>query len=223
MRRQILMLWVCGLALSACAGEDRAGQGVDLEGMLAEPTHAFWSEPAPDSFSVRIMSTAGDFVIHVDRRLAPRGADRFFQLVRAGFFDDSRFYRVRAGFIAQFGIAGEPGVAQVWRDVVMPDDSVRATNVRGAVAYAMTGPGTRTTQIYINLSDNRRLDGDGFAPFGHVTEGMAVVDALYAGYDEEAGGGMRGGRQGRLFEGGNTHLDRDFPRLDRLIRAEIEP
>ncbi len=105
----------------------------------------------------------------------------------------------------------------------MPDDSVRATNVRGAVAYAMTGPGTRTTQIYINLSDNRRLDGDGFAPFGHVTEGMAVVDALYAGYDEEAGGGMRGGRQGRLFEGGNTHLDRDFPRLDRLIRAEIEP
>jgi cyclophilin family peptidyl-prolyl cis-trans isomerase len=162
-------------------------------------------------------------VIEATRAWAPRGVDRFYHLVRSGFFDDSRFYRVRAGFIAQFGIPGDPAVAGVWKDQTIPDDPALQSNRRGFVAYAMTGPNTRTTQLFISLADNTRLDAEGFAPIGRVVEGMDVVDQLYAGYDEAAGGGMRGGRQGRMFAEGNAHLDRDFPRLDRLIRATMEP
>src|SRR5205085_540678 len=147
----------------------------------------------------------GDILIEVRRDLSPHGADRFYNLVRAGFFDDSRFFRVRAGFIAQFGIPGDPAIAAVWRDQTIPDDPVRESNTRGTISYAMTGPNARTTQLFINLGDNSRLDKDGFAPIGKVIEGMNVVDQLYSGYGEEAGGGMRGGKQGKIFEGGNTH------------------
>ena len=141
--------------------------------------------------------------------------------LRTGFFDDSRFFRVRAGFIAQFGIPGDPTVTALWKDLTMPDDTVRQSNTRGAVAYAMTGPDTRTTQLYINYGDNARLDAEGFAPIGRVVEGMDVVDQLYAGYDEEAGGGMRGGKQDKMLEGGNAHLDEHFPLLDKLRRATM--
>jgi len=141
--------------------------------------------------------------------------------LRTGFFDDSRFFRVRAGFIAQFGIPGDPTFTALWKDRTMPDDPVRQSNTRGAVAYAMTGPDTRTTQLYINYGDNARLDAEGFAPIGRVVEGMDVVDQLYAGYDEEAGGGMRGGKQDKMLEGGNAHLDEHFPLLDKLRRATM--
>src|SRR5262249_22731626 len=133
----------------------------------------------------------------------------------------SRFFRVRAGFIVQFGIAGDPKVAAVWRGATIGDDPVRQSNTRGTIAYAMTGLNARTTQLYINLSDNSRLDADGFAPIGKVIEGMAMVDGLYAGYGESAGGGMRGGKQGPIFDGGNGYLDREFPKLDRLVRASL--
>ena len=156
------------------------------------------------------------------REWAPLGADRFFNLVRAGFYDDSRFFRVRAGYIAQFGIAGDPEVATVWRDRAIEDDPVRETNKRSRIAYAMTGPDTRTTQLYINLADNTHLDDQGFAPIGEVIEGLEVVERLYAGYDEGAGGGMRGGKQGKIFSAGNAHLDREFPKLSKLERAVIE-
>jgi homoserine O-acetyltransferase len=176
---------------------------------------------APDVFEVVLETSQGPVTLEVHRDWAPIGADRFYELVRRRFFDDSRFFRVRAGFIAQFGVPGDPRVAAAWRHHTMPDDSVRQSNVRGTLAYAMTGPGTRTTQVYVNLADNTQLDAQGFAPFARVVRGMDVVDRLYAGYGESAGGGMRGGKQDSLFALGNAWLDRAFPKLDRILRARV--
>lgn len=161
-------------------------------------------------------------MVEARHQQGPIGVDRFYNLVRAGFFDDSRFFRVRKAYIAQFGIAGDPAVSAVWGQRAMLDDPVRGSNTRGSFAYAMTGPDTRTTQIYINLVDNIHLDERGFSPLGEVTEGMDVVDRLYSGYGEEAGGGMRLGKQDKMFESGNDHLDASYPLLTKLIDAEIE-
>ena len=197
-------------------------QTPDNRKILLNPKHEMWNERAPAVFRVRFETTKGTFLIEVHRDWAPRGADRFYNLVRTRFFDNSRFYRVRPGFIAQFGIPGERQIAAAWREQRIPDDPVLQSNTRGSIAYAMTGPNTRTTQLYINIGDNSRLDSDGFAPIGRVTEGMEIVDQLYSGYGEHAGGGMRGGQQGKIFEGGNAYLDREFPKLDKLIRANVE-
>ncbi len=191
------------------------------ERLLRNPKDPFWTRLAPSVYRVRIETTKGSFVLQVTRSLAPLGADRFYHLVQAGFYDNSRFYRVIAGRFVQFGIAGDPKIAQIWRNASFPDDPVRASNVPGTFAFAMTGPDARTTQIYINTGDQSRLDKMGFAPFGKVIEGMDVVDHLYSGYRERSGGGMRGGHQGKLFEQGNAYLDRNFPLLDKLIRAQI--
>lgn len=192
-----------------------------LRGALRNPKDRLWGRRSPNVFKVRMETSKGSIVIETHREWAPKGCDRFYGLVRAGFFDNSRFFRVRPGFIAQFGIAGDPVVTVVWKEQTIPDDPVRQSNTRGTITYAMTGPDTRTTQLYINLSDNSRLDKDGFAPLGKVVEGMDVADQLYSGYGEDAGGGMRGGKQGKIFEGGSAYLDREFPRLDKLIRATI--
>ena len=219
-------LRLTALLLAAAAASGAAQPADDARPALLDPGHPHWRERAPDTFRVRVETRGGAFVVEARRAWAPIGADRFYNLVRAGFFDDSRFYRVRAGFIAQFGIPGDPAVAAAWRHQAIPDDTAtpaRQSNTRGTVAYAMTGPHTRTTQLFVSLADNSRLDAEGFAPIGRVGEGMNVVDRLYAGYDEGAGGGMRGGRQGPIFEGGNAYLDRAFPRLDRLLRARILP
>ncbi|MFL6234763.1 MAG: peptidylprolyl isomerase [Thermoanaerobaculia bacterium] len=176
---------------------------------------------APELFQVRFETSQGAFVIEVHRDWAPHGADRFHELAASGFFDGSRFFRVVSGFIAQFGVAGDPGVTAAWKDKTIPDDPVRRSNTRGTIAYAMTGPNTRSTQLYVNLADNSRLDVQGFAPIGRVASGMEVVDRLYAGYGEGSGGGMRGGKQGEMLKGGNAWLDANFPKLDRLLRARI--
>ncbi len=186
-----------------------------------DPEHAIWLEPAPPLFEVKFETSKGDFVMEVHRDWAPIGTDRFYNLVRTGFYDDSRFYRVRAGFIVQFGLPGDPAVTTVWKDRAMPDDPVVESNEKGFVAYAMTGPDTRTTQLYISLDDNTRLDDQGFAPIGRIVEGMDVVVRLYAEYDESAGGGMRGGNQGKILAEGNAHLDAEFPNLDTLDRALV--
>jgi cyclophilin family peptidyl-prolyl cis-trans isomerase len=175
--------------------------------------------PAPAIYRVQFDTTKGSFIVQVTRKWAPHGADRFYELVRGGFFDDSRFFRVRRGFIAQFGIAGDPKRNAPWKPI--PDDPVRESNARGTIAFAMTGPNTRLTQLYINLADNRRLDADGFAPIGLVVAGMDVVDKLYDGYGETSGGGMRGGKQEPLLHGGNAYLDRNYPKLDRIVRASV--
>jgi peptidyl-prolyl cis-trans isomerase A (cyclophilin A) len=170
---------------------------------------------------VRIETSKGAFVLELNREWAPRGVDRFLELVNARFFDDSRFFRVREKYIAQFGIAGDPAVTRKRKDRYFPDDSVRTSNVRGTFAFAMTGPNLRNTQIYINLVDNPQLDGQGFSPIGRVVEGMDVVDKLYSGYGEDAGGGLRLGKQQRMLEEGNKHLDADFPKLDKLLSARV--
>jgi cyclophilin family peptidyl-prolyl cis-trans isomerase len=211
---------VAALAIMACA---LAGcTHARLNAALHNPQAPLWSRPAPDIYRVRVETTKGEFVMEVTRSLAPRGADRFYHLVQTGFYDDSRFFRVVTGRFAQFGIAGDPALARIWRKAEFPDDKESASNVRGSFAFAMTGPGARTTQIYICTDDSmKRQDGDGFAPFGRILEGMDIVDRLYKGYGEQSGGGMRAGHQDKLFEEGNAYLDREFSQLDRLIRARI--
>jgi kynurenine formamidase/cyclophilin family peptidyl-prolyl cis-trans isomerase len=190
--------------------------------LLLNPSDPAWSEPAPDSFQVRIETSRGDFTMEVVRAWAPHGADRFYDLVRYGYYDDARFHRVVPGFITQWGVAGDPDVARVWYDRGMPDDPVVESNSRGTIAFAFTEPGTRSTQLYINMVDNSRLDARGFAPIGRVIDGMeSVVDSIYSGYGEESGGGVRNGDQSRIVAEGNAYLDRDFPRLDRLLRAAV--
>ena len=177
---------------------------------------------APDLFRVQVETTAGSFVIEVHRAWSPHGADRFYELVRDGYYNDSRFFRVVPGRWVQFGISGDPGTAAAWRQRVIPDDRLVEHNTAGFVAFANTGPNTRSTQVYINTGDNSRNDKEnGFAPFGRVVEGMDTVEKLYGGYGEHAGGGMRAGHQDAMFAGGNAYLDREFPKLDRLIRASV--
>ncbi len=190
---------------------------------LMDPRNDYWKRNAPPLFQVKISTTQGDFTIEAHRDWAPRGVDRFYNLVCAGFYDDSRFYRVIRGDFAQFGIPGDPIIASVWRNQSFPDDPVTQSNTRGFVAYAMTGPDARTTQLYIVMGDRSRQDKDGFAPIGKVIAGMEIVDRLYSGYGETAGGGMRGGKQAPLFEGGNAYLDTAFPKLDKLLRAAVTP
>jgi homoserine O-acetyltransferase len=176
---------------------------------------------APPEFRVRLETTKGPIVIAVHRDWAPRGADRFYELVTGGYYDDSRFFRVVQGQWAQFGINGDPRVSAKWRTATIPDDPNKASVVRGRVAFAFKDPNGRTTQVYISLRDNTAQDTQGFAPFGEVVEGMDVADALNSEYGENSGGGIRAGRQQPLFDGGNAYLDREFPRLDRLVRARI--
>jgi homoserine O-acetyltransferase len=190
--------------------------------LLAVP---FGRHTAPDIFRVKFETTAGSFVIEAHRDWAPHGADRFYELVRTRYYDDSRFFRVVAGQWVQFGINGDPRIALGQRHHTIPDDTLKQHNTLGYVAFSNTGPHTRSTQVFINLGDNSaRNDIEaGFAPFGQIVEGMDVVEKIYSGYGETSGGGMRAGHQDSIFEGGNAYLDREFPRLDKLLRATILP
>ena len=175
---------------------------------------------APDKFKAKFETTKGDFVVEVTRSLAPNGADRFYNLVRSGFFEDIAAFRVISGFMCQFGIHGDPAVAAKWRAASIKDDPVKASNTRGMITFATAGPNTRTTQLFINFGDNTFLDNQGFSPFGEVVEGMDVVDKLYAGYGEGAPRG-RGPDQGRIQSQGNEYLKKDFPEMDYIKSATI--
>ena len=178
---------------------------------------------APLEFRVRLETTKGTIVIEVHRDWAPRGADRFHELVTAKYYDDNRFFRVVKGRWAQFGINGDPQISKAWRGRTIPDDPPRQSNVRGTVAFAFAVPDGRAAQVYIALTDlSAAQDSQGFVPFGRVVEGMDVADALNAEYGEESGSGIRAGKQQPLFDGGNAYLDREFPRLDRIVRATVE-
>jgi cyclophilin family peptidyl-prolyl cis-trans isomerase len=179
------------------------------------------SASVPDVFDVRLETSKGPIVIEVHREWAPLGAARFHELVRDHYYDDSRVFRVVAGRWAQFGIHGDARVAARWRHRTIKDDPRRISNTRGTVAFAFAVPDGRTTQVFISLADYTALDAQGFAPFGRVTSGMDVADALESTYGETAGGGIRAGHQDPLFAGGNAYLDREFPRLDRILRAVI--
>jgi peptidyl-prolyl cis-trans isomerase A (cyclophilin A) len=178
---------------------------------------------APATYKVKFQTSKGDFVIEVTRAWAPNGADRFYNLVKNGYYDGARFFRVIKDFMVQFGINGDPAVNTVWQKANIPDDPVQQSNTRGMVTFATAGPNTRTTQVFINYADrNAGLDGQGFAPFGKVVEGMEVVDALYADYGEGAPQGM-GPDQGRSQSEGNAYLTKSFPNLDYIKKATIMP
>ncbi|HEV3062489.1 MAG TPA: peptidylprolyl isomerase [Vicinamibacterales bacterium] len=197
------------------------GSGVDLsKAKLRNP--AGLNEKAPDAFKARIETSKGAFVIDVHRAWAPIGADRFYNLVKNGFYDDARFFRVLDGFMAQIGINGNPAIQGSWRNATIQDDPVKESNKRAFVTFAKSSaPNSRSTQIFINYRDNANLDKSGFAPFGEVTSGMDVVDKLYSGYGEGAPGG-RGPEQGKIQMEGNAYLTKEFPKLDYIKKATID-
>ena len=178
---------------------------------------------APVTYDVRLETTKGTVVIAVHRDWAPRGADRFRELVESGYYDDAAVFRIRKGTWAQFGIAGDPKVAQPWRTKTIADDPyVGVSNARGTVAFAFKDPNGRSTQVFVNLKDNSEThDREPFVVFGMVERGMDVLDALYAEYGESAGGGIRAGKQDPVFEGGNAYLRANFPLLDYIRTARI--
>jgi len=179
-------------------------------------------EKSPESFKAKFETTKGNFTVEVTRSLAPQGADRFYNLVRSGYFKDVAFFRVIPGFMCQFGIHGDPKIAAAWRKAQIPDDPVKGSNTRGAITFATGGPNTRTTQLFISFGDNTRLDSSGFSPFGKVTEGMDVVDKINGEYGEGAPSG-RGPNQGRIQMEGNAYLKKDFPNLDYIKSATVVP
>ena len=179
------------------------------------------TEKAPDTFKAKFETTAGAFTIEVTRSLSPNGADRFYNLVKSGFFTDVAFFRVIEGFMCQFGIHGDPAVAGKWRTANIPDDPVKASNTRGMVTFAKTGlPNSRSTQFFINFGDNAQLDSMGFSPFGKIVEGMENVDKIYKGYGEGAPRG-NGPDQMRAQAEGNAYFKKDFPKLDYIKSAAI--
>jgi cyclophilin family peptidyl-prolyl cis-trans isomerase len=206
------VILVCGLERPQSA--DRS--------LLLKPDSPEMNRRAPDLFHVIIETSRGVIRLEIHRDWAPNGVDRFYNLVRAGYYDESRFFRIRKGTWVQFGINGDPKISNIWRQRTIPDDPRRQSNVRGTIAYAFAVPNGRTTQVFINMKDNSPThDAEPFAPFGRVVEGMEVVDSLYAEYGESSGGGIRAGRQGPLFEEGNAYLRRNFPRLDSIATATV--
>jgi peptidyl-prolyl cis-trans isomerase A (cyclophilin A) len=201
----------CCLLLSSCSSSPPPEKARTPAPLPAE---------MPPVWKARFETTQGPFVIEIRKEWAPAGAARFWKLVTSRFFDDSRFYRVRPGFIVQFGIAGDPSVQSLWNAAPLGDDPLRQPNTRGTVAFAQSGPGSRRTQVFVNLKDNRALDRSGFVPFGRVVEGMEVFEKLYAGYGEWSPPG-RGPEAARIQTQGNAYLDAQFPRLDRILRARF--
>ncbi len=204
----------CGMAallLVSCSSETKTGE--------TKAARKF-DEPSPATYRVKFETSKGDFVVEVTRAWAPRGADRFYTLVNEKFYDDCRFFRVVRNFIVQFGINGSSKVERFWSNLRILDDPVKASNKKGYITYAMAGPASRTTQVFINLKDNTPLDKQGFAPFGRVAEGMDVVENLYNSYGEMAPRGS-GPDPFQIETQGNAYLEARFPRLDYVKTARV--
>ena len=211
----LLLVSVAAVAQEKAQPSKQASPGASFNKALLQP--AALNEKAPETFSVKFATAKGDFVISVTRAWAPLGADRFYNLVQNGFFDNVTFFRVVPGFVVQFGISGYPQVAAAWSRAVIKDDPVKQSNKRGFITYAMAGPNTRTTQVFINFSDrNAALDAQGFAPFGQVTQGMDVVEKLYSGYAE----GVTD-KQDLIAAKGNAYLEKEYPKLDKIVSATL--
>ena len=184
---------------------------------------AAFKETAPETYNVKFDTSAGEFVIKVTRAWAPNGADRFYNLVKNGFYDEARFFRAVPNFMVQFGINGNPTVAKIWQTARIPPDKVTQSNKKGFITFAMGAtPDTRTTQVFINFRNNTNLDGMGFAPFGEVVSGIENVDKIYTGYGEAAPRGS-GPPQARVVAEGNAYLTKSFPKMDFIRKATIEP
>ncbi len=229
MTRATLGILVAALAsagLAAQAGQAQAPAKAAPRGTDPALLHpAQLIARSPDVFRVKFTTTKGDFVVEVTRDWAPRGADRLYNLVKHHYYDQASFFRVLNSprpFVVQFGISADPKVNAVWDSASIKDDPVTQQNVRGTVTFAMGGPNTRTTQLFINLGDNRRLDPMGFPPIGKVVQGMEVVDQLYGGYGEMAEQGGSGPSAAKLGAEGKSYLDKHFPKLDSIITAVVE-
>jgi peptidyl-prolyl cis-trans isomerase A (cyclophilin A) len=189
-----------------------------FESALLQP--ATLRAKAPAEYEVKFVTTAGEFTIKVTRAWAPNGADRFYNLARHHFYDGAAFFRVLPGFMAQFGLSAYPQVSKAWEQANIKDDPVVQSNHKGFITFAMAGPNTRTTQVFINTANNERLDRDGFAAFGMVTDGMEVVDKLYNGYGEGAPDG-HGPDQNMIGNRGHVYLEKSFPKLDVIKTATL--
>ncbi len=213
MKTTFLILTMCAAAMAQTKSE--APKAAPAKPNLMDPSTM--TATAPATFSAEFNTTKGPFTIKVTRAWAPHGADRFYNLVRAGFFTDIAFFRVVPGFMVQFGISSNPAVSRVWANANITDDPVKESNTRGMVTFAQTSArNSRSTQFFINYGDNSRLNADRFAPFGEVTKGMEVVDKIYSGYGEQPD-------QGLITAQGKAYLDKSFPRLDRILTATIVP
>jgi peptidyl-prolyl cis-trans isomerase A (cyclophilin A) len=213
---RVLTSVALALAMLVTAAAGASAQSASLK------SPATLKEKAPDTYKVKFDTSVGVFVIQVTRAWAPLGADRFYNLVKAGFYDETRFFRAIPNFMVQFGIHGDPTVSAAWRNARIGVDKVTQSNKKGFITYAMgASPDTRTTQVFINFRDNSNLDGMGFAPFGQVVEGMDVVDKIYTGYGEGAPRG-KGPEQGRVQMEGNAYLKKEFPKMDFIKKATIE-
>jgi cyclophilin family peptidyl-prolyl cis-trans isomerase len=215
-----LLLMVGSFSLGACGGDAAENAGETATNPLLQPRD--FTERSPDLFIARLETTKGVVRIQVTREWAPLGADRFFNLVKAGYYDGVTFHRVIEGFMAEFGINGDPWVNAAWRQATMQDEPVRKPNNRGRVSFSKNEPNTRTVQLFINTKDNASLNGQGFSPFGEVVEGMEVVDALYSEYGESPTRGGEGVYQAMAIAKGDEYLDLEFPLLDRIERAIVE-
>jgi peptidyl-prolyl cis-trans isomerase A (cyclophilin A) len=228
----VTLLWVavCGITqaqtptpapakkAAPAAKAPAAAKAGPFDAALLQP--ATLRAKAPAEYEVNFVTTAGDFTIKVTRAWAPNGTDRFYNLVRHHFYDGAAFFRVLPGFMAQFGLSAYPQVSAAWEKANIKDDPVVQSNHRGFITFAMAGPNTRTTQVFINFGNNERLDRDGFAAFGMVTDGMDVVDKLYGGYGEGAPDG-HGPDQNQIGRGGHTYLEKGFPKLDIIKTATL--
>lgn len=212
--RRLVLTLACALFAAA------ATPALAQSGKLANP--AALTEQAPASYKAKFETSKGAFVVQVTRAWAPNGADRFYNLVKNGYFDNVRFFRAISGFMVQFGINGDPALNAKWRVARIQDDKVSQSNTRGMITFATSGPNARTTQVFINFADNSNLDSMGFAPFGKIVSGMDVVDKLYTGYGEGAPNG-RGPDQNRIQSEGNAYLNQGFPKLDHVTKATIVP
>jgi cyclophilin family peptidyl-prolyl cis-trans isomerase len=219
-------VWATGSAVPVLPGHPvvpTTAPSTPANSPLLHPDDPFWLAQAPATFRVRVETSRGPFTMELTRALAPIGVDHFYNLVRAGYYNDSRFSRSNAGWIAQFGLARDSQVTATWLSHPIKDDSVRGHNDRATFTYAMRKPDDRTVEISISRRDNRVQDAQGFAPLGTIIQGMDVVDSLYFGYGETSGGGVRAGKQGEAIVGGNAWFDAHYPRLDHLIRMTIIP
>jgi homoserine O-acetyltransferase len=217
-----LTLALLATLATGCGSKSRSAPSPDRKALLLDPTSPEWTKPAPAVSHLKFETTKGVFVLELIREWGPIGADRLYNLARLGYYDDARFHRVNPNYIVQFGINGDPAVNAAWKERWLQDDPPRSHNVRGSFAFAFKAqPNTRNVQVYINLADNSRNDREAFTILGNVVEGMSVVDSLYSGYGENSGSGMRQGRQPPLEAGGNAYMDREYPKLDRIIRVTV--
>jgi peptidyl-prolyl cis-trans isomerase A (cyclophilin A) len=218
MRLTVIALMMI-VSLFVVAAVNPAAAQASLEKLM---NPAQLTEKAPDKFQVKFDTSKGEFIVEVTRAWAPNGADRFYNLVKNGFYDNCGFYRVVKNFMVQFGMNGDPRIARAWSGARIKDDPVKQSNTRGYITYAMGGPDTRTTQLFINFKDtNSRLDSMGFAPFGKVTKGMNVVDSIYADYGDMPSQGGKGPDPNRIAAEGTPYLEKNFPKLDYIKTATI--